>query len=187
MRAVLFCVYLFFALILYPQAYAGGEHPKGEEHPQTTEEGEHPEGEEHTEGREHPKQPSSEHPKKKGATTEEPQSFNKSAVEATVTTYVNSQTGRTITVQDTQTQTSRALNLTRIHNDKISRLGPKTAFVCADFTDRNGETVDLDFFLTNNNGTYEINKIDIHKVQGKERYTYVEQKGVWQQVPVTKR
>lgn len=187
MRTVLCCVYLFFALILYPQAYAGGEHPKGEEHPQTTEEKEHPEGKEHPQGKEHPKQPSSEHPKKEGETTEEPQSFNKSAVEATVTTYVNSQNGKTVTLQDNQTHTTRTLTLTRIHSGKIARLGSKTAFVCADFKDTNGETVDLDFFLTNNGGTYEVNKIDIHKVQGKERYTYVEQKGMWRQVPVTKR
>lgn len=68
------------------------------------------------------------------------------------------------------------LSLLRIHKDRIARLGEDKFFACADFEESGGKakkTLDLDFFVTRGeDGTFAVDEIPVHKVEGKPRYTY---------------
>ncbi|MGH7944137.1 MAG: hypothetical protein ACREF9_03895, partial [Opitutaceae bacterium] len=71
-----------------------------------------------------------------------------------------------------------ALKLDRVHRERLSQVGPDLYFVCADFKTADGtKTCDLDFFVQ---GTSKDNlkvvpgKTSVHKEDGKERYTRVE-------------
>lgn len=77
------------------------------------------------------------------------------------------------------------LKLTKVHTDKITQIGADTSFVCADFDDKSGEKLDLDFFIKAKVGSPDlsIDKIVVHKVGGKPRFMYVkDEKGTWKQV-----
>ena len=72
----------------------------------------------------------------------------------------------------------------KIHREKLSQTKKNEYFVCADFKGKDGKTYDLDFFVEGKSKSYfNINNknISIHKVNGKEYYTwtYNEKKDIW--------
>jgi hypothetical protein len=68
------------------------------------------------------------------------------------------------------------LKLIRVHKDRIVSLGGNKFFACSDFKSvkKGGkDRLDLDFFATKNpDGTWKVEKVLIHKVNGKPRYTW---------------
>lgn len=122
---------------------------------------------------------------KKGA--DDHQSWNKSEVEKNLTSFIDTRSTKAegmFVVQDNLLKTSRKLTLDKIHSDKIVLLEDGTSFVCADFKDANGDRVDVDFFMTPNaqGAVKNVSKVQIHKINGAPRYTYVEKNGKWTQV-----
>lgn len=113
--------------------------------------------------------------------------WNKNSVEKDLLSFVDkerSKDGGVFSVQDEIQSTVRQLVLEKIHTDKIVQLSDGTSFVCADFKDANGDRVDVDFFMspTAQGNVEQVRKIQIHKVNGSPRYTYVQKNGQWTQV-----
>ena len=54
-----------------------------------------------------------------------------------------------------------------------------TYFVCADFTTPEGKTYDLDFWVRQVDGGLTIAETTIHKEEGRGRYNWFEEGGIW--------
>ncbi len=88
-------------------------------------------------------------------------------------------------VLDKQTNTPLLLKLEKIHTDRLARLENGQFFACVDMKEKSGTMYDIDFFLAPMNGKLAITDVFVHKVNGKPRYRWVEEKGVWKRVEVT--
>jgi hypothetical protein len=77
-------------------------------------------------------------------------------------------------IKDEVTGKVRELQLTRIHKDKIVKLSPDEAFACSDFKTFRGGTdkVDLDFYVKRQGETWLVDRVLIHKINGKPRFQY---------------
>jgi hypothetical protein len=77
-----------------------------------------------------------------------------------------------------------ALDLVKVHDDRLSSLGNGKYFACVDMRATNGNVYDLDFFVTGNAGDMRITDAFIHKINGKPLYDWKEQNGVWKKVSI---
>jgi hypothetical protein len=144
------------AFVAFGATALGQEHPK-----------------EHPKGAEHPK----EHPKgeAKAAVTKEDLG---AAVEAHV--KQESEKNGAFTVDDPVDKKKLSLTLKMVHKDKLSQVGPDTYFACADFAAADGTTYDLDIFMKGpNKNSLQATEVSVHKKNGVERYTWMEEGGVW--------
>jgi hypothetical protein len=83
-------------------------------------------------------------------------------------------------VYDRQAKKPLALTLEKVHEDKLARVADTTYFACADFKSEGGATFDLDIFMTGaSEADLAVGEITIHKENGKERYTWAEEDGLW--------
>lgn len=81
---------------------------------------------------------------------------------------------------DEKQNAALALTLEKVHEDKLARTAEDTYFACADFKATDGKKYDLDFFLgVDEEGDLEVVEITVHKQDGKERYGWKEEGGVW--------
>lgn len=89
--------------------------------------------------------------------------------------------GGTWEVPDAAVSRSRKLSLQAVRTETLLPLTDGTASVCVDFVDDNGDRVDVDFNLERSDaGSAErIGDFEIHRVNGKARYTYLEKEGAW--------
>jgi len=95
-------------------------------------------------------------------------------IHAIMKKYIEEESQRTGTfdVADPQTGTTRKLTLESIH-ERVGKTGDDYYYSCADFKDTvSGELVDLDLDVEDENGQLGVVDVRIHKVDGKERYTY---------------
>lgn len=89
--------------------------------------------------------------------------------------YVTDQSKATGTfdVLDPETGAMRKLELIRVH-DRVGKTG-NYYYSCADFKDtETGQMLDLDLDVEDQGGTLSVADVRIHKLEGKERYTYDE-------------
>ena len=77
-----------------------------------------------------------------------------------------------------------ALDLVRVHDDRLSDLGGGKYFACVDMKAADGKTYDIDFFLTGKPGDMKVTDTAVHKVDGKPLYDWKEENGKWKKVPV---
>jgi hypothetical protein len=101
----------------------------------------------------------------------------KEYIEATV------QEEGTFSIVDTETGQTRNLELVQVH-ERVGKTG-NYYYSCTDMTDLDtGEMLDLDFDVSNDNGTLRVlpDKVRIHKVNGQPHYTYDENDNM---IPVT--
>lgn len=165
-----------------------GEHPK--EHPMGAapatageQPKEHPaksaasEKKEHPKGKEHPEHPKGEHSKAPEGSKAWMNQIRKEYDNA-VHEYAKAKTKEPFVVRDDKLGKNWELKLVRVHKDRIVSLGNNRFFACSDFKSvKAGEkdTLDLDFFATKNpEGTWNVEKVMIHKVNGNPRYTWNE-------------
>ena len=85
-------------------------------------------------------------------------------------------------VHDTVLNKDWALELVRIHTDKLMQLDNDTYFACTDFRAEGGEIVDVDFYMKDENGKLVFSDTAIHKIDGKPRFTYEKKDGFWERV-----
>lgn len=90
---------------------------------------------------------------------------------------------------DKNTGKELELTLDKVHRERLSQTKKDEYFVCADFKGKDGNTYDLDFFVQGKSKSYlnvDKKSISIHKVNGKEYYTwnYNEKKGTWEKKTV---
>ena len=76
-----------------------------------------------------------------------------------------------------------ALDLIRVHDDRLSDLGGGKYFACVDMKATDGKTYDIDFFLTGQPGTMTVTETAVHKIDGKPLYDWKEENGKWHKVP----
>ena len=75
-----------------------------------------------------------------------------------------------------------ALDLIRVHDDRLSDLGGGKYFACVDMKGTDGKTYDIDFFLTGQPGKMKVTDTSVHKIDGKPLYDWKEENGKWQKV-----
>ena len=78
-----------------------------------------------------------------------------------------------------------ALELIRVHDDRLSDLGGGKYFACVDMKGADGKTYDIDFFLTGQPGQMKVTETSVHKIDGKPLYDWKEENGKWHKVPVS--
>lgn len=86
-------------------------------------------------------------------------------------------------LDDPELKTTWDLTLDKVHTERLSKLSADTYFACVDMKDPFGKTIDVDFFLSKD-GKLEMSDTTVHKVEGKRRYDWKEEKGFWKRVPV---
>ncbi len=75
-----------------------------------------------------------------------------------------------------------ALDLIKVHDDRLSNLGNGKYFACVDMKATDGKTYDIDFFLTGSPGNMKVTETSVHKTNGKPLYNWKEDGGVWKKV-----
>jgi hypothetical protein len=78
-----------------------------------------------------------------------------------------------------------ALDLVRVHDDRLSSLGGDKYFACVDMKGRDGRLYDIDFFMVVEPGKLTVTETSVHKINGKPLYNWKEEKGVWKKVRVS--
>ena len=76
-----------------------------------------------------------------------------------------------------------ALDLVRVHDDRLSDLGDGKYFACVDMKAADGKIYDIDFFLTGQPGKMKVTETAVHKIDGKPLYDWKEENGKWHKVP----
>jgi len=74
------------------------------------------------------------------------------------------------------------LTLVKVHDDKLAGLGDGVYFACTDLSNADGVVYDLDFFMKQTPHGLETTEIAVHKKNGKPRYGWKEENGLWRKV-----
>ncbi len=75
-----------------------------------------------------------------------------------------------------------ALDLIRVHDDRVSSIGGGKYFACVDMKTTDGKTYDIDFFMTGQPGNMKVTETSVHKINGKLLYNWKEVNGIWKKV-----
>jgi hypothetical protein len=75
-----------------------------------------------------------------------------------------------------------ALDLIRVHDDRLSSLGGNKYFACVDMKGTDDKIYDIDFFMVLQPGKLTVTEASVHKINGKPLYNWKEGKGVWKKV-----
>ena len=78
-----------------------------------------------------------------------------------------------------------ALDLIRVHEDRLSSLGGRKYFACVDMKAADGTVYDIDFVMAGQAGSMTVTETSVHKINGKPLYNWKEQGGVWKKVRVS--
>ena len=78
-----------------------------------------------------------------------------------------------------------ALDLIKVHDDRLSSLGGGKYFACVDMKAADGTIYDIDFFMAGQPGSMTVKETSVHKINGKPLYNWKEQGGVWKKVRVS--
>src|SRR5260370_17408845 len=110
---------------------------------------------------EHPEHP--EHAKKGGGEKK----VSKSDIYAGIKKNINSETKKSSDGKFHVNYQSQdlALDLIRVHDDRLSGLGGGRYFACVDMKGTDGKTYDIDFFLTGQPGTMAVTETAGHKIR----------------------
>lgn len=96
--------------------------------------------------------------------------------ETVVREHVKAESDEPFVAHDDKLNKEWKLKLLRVHTDRIVSLGNNRFFACSDFKSVNSkDKLDLDFVATRSpDGTWKMEKVLIHKVNGRPRYTWNE-------------
>lgn len=138
---------------------------------------------------EHPK-PKQEHPQKEPPKKEHPakQPAAKPTIEdldAAIRQQIaekSKATGGKFQVKDDVLKKTWSLELVRVHKDKLTQLSPDLYFACVDFRADDGTAVDVDFYMKNEDGKFQLTDTTVHKVNGKARFMYRQKGDIWERV-----
>ncbi len=79
-----------------------------------------------------------------------------------------------------------ALDLIKVHDDRLSTLGGGKYFACVDMKATNGTIYDIDFFMAGQPGSIKVTETSVHKINGKPLYNWKEEGGVWKKMRIVK-
>jgi hypothetical protein len=75
-----------------------------------------------------------------------------------------------------------ALDLIKVHDDRLANVGGGKYFACVDMKAGDGTVYDIDFFMAGQPGSMTVTETSVHKINGKPLYNWKEQRGVWKKV-----
>jgi hypothetical protein len=75
-----------------------------------------------------------------------------------------------------------ALDLVKVHDDRLSNLGGNKYFACVDMKGADGKIYDIDFFMVVKPGKLSVTETSVHKINGKALYNWRQEGGVWKKV-----
>jgi hypothetical protein len=78
-----------------------------------------------------------------------------------------------------------ALDLIKVHDDRLSSLGGGKYFACVDMKATDGRIYDIDFFMAGQPGSMKVTETSVHKINGKPLYNWKEEGSVWKKVRVS--
>ena len=78
-----------------------------------------------------------------------------------------------------------ALDLVKVHDDRLSSLSGGKYFACVDMKATDGTIYDIDFFMAGQPGSMRVTETSVHKINGKPLYNWKEEGGVWKKVRVS--
>ena len=78
-----------------------------------------------------------------------------------------------------------ALDLVKVHDDRLSSLGGGKYFACVDMKATDGIIYDIDFFMAGEPGSMRVTETSVHKINGKPLYNWKEEGGLWKRVRVS--
>lgn len=79
-----------------------------------------------------------------------------------------------------------ALDLQKVRDERLTKTGETSYVMCAEFKSTEGKLYDLDFFMVSEGRRRpRVTEIAIHKAEGKERYSWVEENGIWKKKTLT--
>jgi hypothetical protein len=87
-------------------------------------------------------------------------------------------------VYDAEEKKPLALQLQKVHRERLATLGGGVYFACTDMKATDGTVYDLDFFTKQTEQGLETTEIAIHKKSGKPRYNWKEEGGVWKKTKI---
>jgi hypothetical protein len=123
-----------------------------------------------------------EHPKAGGAKKQVSTADISAGIKKHITTDTNKSDGKFHVKYESQ---DLALDLIKVHDDRLQDLGDGKYFACVDMKGTNGKTYDIDFFLTGQPGKMNVTDTAVHKIDGKPLYNWKEENGKWNKVPVS--
>jgi hypothetical protein len=128
-----------------------------------------------------------EHPKKEHPTDKKQAGVDKADLAAAIRTWTETESARNggwLKVDDPVQHKTLDLKLEKVHDDRLSQIGPNTYFACADFIEKDGTKYDIDVFMEGKaKDDLKETEVSVHKVNGKERYTWFEENGIWKKKP----
>lgn len=93
--------------------------------------------------------------------------------------------GGWLKVEDPVQRRTLQLKLEKVHDDKLAQVKPDVYFACADFVEKDGTKYDIDIFMQGKaKEDLRNTEVGVHKVNGKERYTWFEENGTWKKKAV---
>jgi hypothetical protein len=130
-------------------------------------------------GAEHPKK-GAEHPKKGGAEKQ----VSTSDISAGIKKNIDAESKKSPDGKFHVTHEGQdlALDLVKVHDDRLQDLGGGKYFACVDMKGTDGKTYDIDFFLTGQPGKMKVTETSVHKIDGKPLYDWKEENGKWHKV-----
>jgi hypothetical protein len=75
-----------------------------------------------------------------------------------------------------------ALDLVRVHEDRLASLGGGKYFACVDMKATDGTMYDIDFFLAGKPQEMKVTDTSVHKINGKALYHWKKEGDVWKKV-----
>ncbi len=87
-------------------------------------------------------------------------------------------------VEDEKAKKTLSLKLDKIHRERLSSIDKGLYFACVDFTNKDGRTYDIDFFLKDAGGNLKVTETNVHKEDGKARYNWEKKGAFWVKRPV---
>ncbi|MBI4546423.1 MAG: hypothetical protein HY707_00470 [Ignavibacteriae bacterium] len=128
-----------------------------------------------SQAQEHP-----EHPKEKKV--ERTAAITTESLAEAIAGYINkdaSLKGGYFIFYDQKTNKPLLLTLEKVHKDKLSRVSEDMYFACTDLKEKGGKTYDFDFFMKSTDSGLQVSEIMLHKENGKPRYSWAEENGIW--------
>jgi hypothetical protein len=123
-----------------------------------------------------------EHPKGGGAEKKVSTAEISAGIKKNITAEKNKSDGKFHVKYESQ---DLALDLIKVHDDRLQDLGGGKYFACVDMKGTDGKTYDIDFFLTGQPGKMQVSETAVHKIDGKPLYNWKEENGKWNKVPAT--
>jgi hypothetical protein len=139
---------------------------------------------------EHPEHPTKKDETKKGEHAEHPKKgseekkVTKSEISTGIKKHISSESKNSSDKKFHVNYEGRdlALDLVKVHDDRLSSLGQGKYFACVDMKATDGTTYDIDFFMAGKPGNMKVTETSVHKINGKPLYNWKEESGVWKKV-----